>query len=71
MDSSLLYSKLSALPEKLKKEVEAFIDQLLSQKNKSSKSINQKKPVFGSAKGMFVMHPDFDEPLDDFKDYMQ
>ncbi len=27
-------------------------------------------PKFGSAKGMFVMAPDFDEPLEDFKDYM-
>ncbi|MPR35860.1 DUF2281 domain-containing protein [Salmonirosea aquatica] len=26
---------------------------------------------FGSWKGMFVMDPDFDEPLNDFKKYMQ
>ena len=25
---------------------------------------------FGGAKGMFVMSPDFDEPLEDFKEYM-
>jgi len=24
----------------------------------------------GSAKGMIIMGPDFDEPLEDFKDYM-
>lgn len=32
-----------------------------------------KKPLkagFGGAKGMFVMADDFDEPLEDFKDYM-
>jgi len=28
------------------------------------------KPVFGCAKGQFKMTPDFDEPLEDFKDYM-
>ncbi|GEM_PF-1609291 len=28
------------------------------------------KPGFGGAKGMFVMSPDFDEPLEDFKEYM-
>ncbi|MCL1992225.1 MAG: DUF2281 domain-containing protein [Spirochaetes bacterium] len=27
-------------------------------------------PVFGCAKGQFKMAADFDEPLDDFKDYM-
>lgn len=27
-------------------------------------------PKFGSAKGMFVMHDDFDDPLEDFSDYM-
>jgi hypothetical protein len=27
-------------------------------------------PVFGCAKGQFVMAEDFDAPLDDFKDYM-
>lgn len=32
--------------------------------------IRQKKPrEFGSGRGTFIMSPDFDEPLDDFKDY--
>ena len=30
----------------------------------------KKIPVFGCAKGQFKMAPDFDEPLEDFKDYM-
>jgi hypothetical protein len=29
-----------------------------------------KERVFGCAKGQFVMADDFDEPLEDFKDYM-
>jgi hypothetical protein len=29
-----------------------------------------KRPQFGCAKGAFKMSEDFDEPLDDFKDYM-
>lgn len=29
-----------------------------------------KKRVFGFAKGKYVMSDDFDEPLEDFKDYM-
>jgi len=30
----------------------------------------KKKRRFGSAKGLIKMSDDFDEPLDDFKDYM-
>ena len=29
-----------------------------------------KTPVFGCAKGQFKMAADFDEPIEDFKDYM-
>ena len=30
----------------------------------------EKKPVFGCLKGQIWMSDDFDEPLDEFKDYM-
>ena len=63
----MLYQKLATLPENLKAQVADFIDFLL-QKNKQSGS--RKTPKFGSAQGMFKLKPDFDEPLDDFKDYM-
>lgn len=29
------------------------------------------KPQFGSAKGMIIIPDDFDEPLDDFSEYME
>ena len=34
--------------------------------------VNEEKriPVFGCAKGQFRIAEDFDEPLEDFKDYM-
>ncbi|MDQ3846361.1 MAG: DUF2281 domain-containing protein [Bacteroidota bacterium] len=67
MDNIILYSKLATLPEHLKAEVSDFID-FLTMKEKKEKEI--KKPTFGSGKGMFVMKPDFDEPLNDFKEYM-
>lgn len=67
MESLLLYSKLKELPENLKSEVLDFINFLLS---KSRNSKNPAIPTFGSGKGMFVMNDDFDEPLDDFKEYM-
>lgn len=66
MDNVILYSKLNALPENLKSEVLHFVEFLLTKK----KSNNLKhKPVFGSAKGMFVIKDNFDDPIDDFAEY--
>lgn len=65
MDNTLLYSKLSHLPDNLKSEVSDFIDFLMSKNKKSTKN----KPKFGSAKGMFKMKKNFDDPIEDFKDY--
>lgn len=63
-----IYYKLYFLKPSLKKEVSHFIDYLLS-KQKNEKKL--KKPQFGCAKGRFKMAPDFDDPLEDFKEYMQ
>ena len=65
MDNILLYSKLSNLPDSMKLEVSNFIDFLMSKNKKPTKQ----KPKFGSAKGMFKMKKNFDDPIDDFKDY--
>lgn len=68
MNDTLIQNKLATLPDYLKSEVEDFIDFLLTKKQVEASA---GKPVFGSAKGTFVMKPDFDEPLEDFKEYMQ
>ena len=79
MSTIALYSKIELLPEHLKKQVLDYIEFLLSREakeqavlpSKPSKTPKTKfKPGFGGAKGMFVMLPDFDEPLEDFKEYM-
>ena len=67
VDNILLYTKLTSLPDNLKAEVGDFIDFLIAKAKKKQKKV---KPKFGSGKDMFVMKPDFDEPLDDFKEYM-
>ena len=64
-----LYSKISTLPESLKKEVVSFIDSLES-KNDRKTRIKKKGRKFGYAKNSITLHPDFDEPLEDFEDYM-
>ncbi|MBN8853362.1 MAG: hypothetical protein BGO55_18055 [Sphingobacteriales bacterium 50-39] len=67
MNSLSIYTKLETLPTDLKQEVSDFIDFLLQ---KSSSKKNKIVPKFGSAKGKIKMSPDFDEPLEDFKEYM-
>jgi len=64
MSNTLLFNKLSSPPDNMKSEVEKFIDFLLKNKKPS-----KKKPKFGSAKGMFKMKKNFDDPIEDFKDY--
>lgn len=67
MEHTELYTKINSLPNELKSEVNDFIDFLI-QKRKRKKS--SKTPKFGCAKSQIHLSPDFDEPLDDFKDYM-
>ncbi|MBU1718204.1 MAG: DUF2281 domain-containing protein [Bacteroidetes bacterium] len=62
-----LYTKISYLPVDLKSEVNDFVDFLLSKKKNNRK---KKQPKFGCAKGQIILSADFDEPLDDFKEYM-
>ncbi|MEX8548231.1 MAG: DUF2281 domain-containing protein [Mucilaginibacter sp.] len=62
-----LYNQITALPDDLKKEVADFAA-FLKQKSKAKKQIKERQ--FGYAKDFFKMAADFDEPLEDFKDYM-
>lgn len=38
--------------------------------NQSESSPEKARPQFGNARGQITMSDDFDEPLDDFADYM-
>ncbi len=62
-----LYSQISSLPSDLKKEVSDFVE-FLKQKSKTNKPIKERQ--FGYAKDFFKISADFDEPLEDFKEYM-
>lgn len=62
-----IHTKIDTLSTELRNEVNNFVDSLLQ---KSDNSKNEFVPKFGSAKGKIEMSADFDEPLDDFKDYM-
>ena len=70
MSDKMILSEIYQLPESLKKEVMNFIVFLKQDHSvkKTPKSNNQR--TFGRSKGRYVLAPDFDAPLDDFKDYM-
>lgn len=72
-----IISKLETLPESMVNEVEDFIDFLkvkhfkyTSESNRQENLAEEPKSLYGAAKGLFVIPKDFNEPLDDLKDYM-
>ena len=68
MNDLELYSKLIELPDDLKKEANDFVDFL---KTKAANKKITKKRKAGLAKGLIEMSDDFDEPLEDFKEYQE
>jgi len=67
MNYASVILEFKSLPDELKQQVAEFISFLTAKKNTKK---NPKKPKFGCAKGQIIMAPDFDEPLEDFKEYM-
>lgn len=66
MTTTMLFTKINSLPPSMIKEVDDFVEFLKSKQKKDK--IKERK--FGCAKGLMVMHDDFDAPLEDFKEYM-
>ena len=72
-DEQALISQIHELPESLKAEVASFVSKLTSRSEKKGSTVTstERRPrKAGSAAGKYHMAPDFDEPLEDFKDYM-
>ncbi|MBP6794904.1 MAG: DUF2281 domain-containing protein [Saprospiraceae bacterium] len=67
MEESILQRHIFNLPPELRKEVYDFID-FLKLKHLKQKPLKQRE--FGYAKGKVKIAPDFDAPLDEFKEYM-
>lgn len=71
-DEQVLLKEFQTLSENLKKEVIDFV-QFLKQKHSppaENGTPKKRKRKAGSAKGMFIMTEAFDEPLEDFAEYM-
>jgi len=61
-----IFEKAQVLPEPAQKTILDFVEKLAGQ-NEPQKP----KAKFGSARGLIHIAPDFDEPLEDFKPYME
>ena len=71
MTSLTLFTQIEALPSKLKKEAKKMLKEMLENQDKDkSKKSAIKKRTFGSLKGKIHLADDFDNPLEDFKEYM-
>lgn len=72
MVSEALIKKLDQLPLNLQYQIEKNVDRLLESftKTEFKDSNTPSLKGFGSLKGKIWMSDDFDEPLEDFKDYM-
>ncbi len=69
------YIQLDSLPEEVRKKVLDFIASLMEQWEQKEKSPSEPKPrkrmIAGLAEGKVIVPDDFNEPLDDFKEYME
>lgn len=73
MTEQILIDEIHTLPENLKQEVLHFVQFLKQKQNIETENTQPEKKrerKFGSAKGMFIMTEAFDEPLEDFAEYM-
>jgi len=67
MTNTSLKMEINSLPKELRDKVGDFV--ALLKKNAKAKS-NLKSREFGFAKGKIELSKDFDEPLEEFNDYM-
>jgi hypothetical protein len=70
IEEKKILSQIEQLPENLKTEVLHYIEFLQEKHAKQTNPATNKKRKAGSAKGKYKPASDFDEPLEDFKEYM-
>ncbi len=62
-------AQVSQMPDSEQNAVAARLLQTLAELEREKEQVAEKpRPQFGSAKGMFTLSPDFDEPITDFED---
>ena len=68
MTDTSLYTKISTLPQSIQKEIVDYMEFLIQKHKHQGTKIH---PKAGCMQGVFIMSSDFNEPLDDFKEYME
>lgn len=68
MTNTALFTKISTLPLTVQNEVFDFVEFLIQKQQAKKDKIH---PKAGCMKGVFKMSSDFNEPLENFKDYMK
>jgi hypothetical protein len=63
-----IYIKLATLPDDMKKQVGDFVE-FMKSKTIAKENIKAQRKA-GLAKGLIEMKEGFDDPLEDFKEYM-
>jgi hypothetical protein len=71
MQSTVVLEQYEQLPDIYKQEAGDFIEFLFLKTSKSKGIISKSRGGLGMSKGKYNMSKDFDEPLDDFKEYIQ
>ncbi len=71
MSTITILKKFEKLPEHYKIEVNALIEDLLKKANIGEPVNKKSRGGLGISKGLYNMSNDFDEPLEDFKEYSE
>jgi hypothetical protein len=65
-----LIADILALEPKKKAEIAEHVERLKSTNGNNEEPKKPRRPPAGSMPGVFVMMPDFDDPLEEFEEYM-
>ena len=68
-DNNILF-EINQLPDNLKQEALHYIIFLKKEYLQSNNAKSTDNRIFGRVRGKYQLAPDFDEPLEDFREYM-
>jgi len=68
MTNTSLYTRISILPKSVQDEVSDYVEFLIQKQKPKKEKVH---PKAGCMKGIFKMRTDFNEPLEDFNEFMQ
>ena len=68
MTNTSFYTKILTLPQPIQNEILDYMEFLIQKHKHLGNKIH---PKAGCMQGIFKMSSDFNEPLDDFKEYMK